>query len=212
LEEVMSKRSIALALALSFVLGIGSVFLWRSCGKHDERGTAVEKIPQLVADPNKNLAELVVDNYREYRGNSVRWSGVYFGCVFGAAALSALAALLLKLSALDGYPRIQKDLPAIFATVSALLITVSTSGDFSRKWQANRLAASDMENLAYDLLPQSKAKDISDLIQKIQAINTARNLSIVGTDKTLPKPLATPTPPRTIESTPGPSPSKPSGS
>lgn len=110
------------ALVLSFVLGIASIEAWRSCREHVRgqfRGTAVDHIPDLVGAPNDRLASLVVDNYREYRGNSVRWSGVYFGCIFGAAALSAFAALFLKLSILDKHERLQKDLSAILATICA---------------------------------------------------------------------------------------------
>ena len=36
--------------------------------------------------------------------------------------------------------------------LAALLITLSTTGDFQRKWQANRLAAAAMENVAYELV------------------------------------------------------------
>lgn len=38
------------------------------------------------------------------------------------------------------------------AVGAALLITVSTSGDFQRKWQANRIAAAELERLGYLLL------------------------------------------------------------
>jgi hypothetical protein len=114
---------------------------------------------------------------------------------------------LLKLSILDGHEKLQKDLVATLATLSALLVTLSTSGDFGRKWQANRLAASEMENLAYDLLPQGKPVNVADVIQKLQAINTARNLLVAGTDKSIVKPQATPPASGSDRAKPLPSPS-----
>lgn len=163
-------------VVLVFVIGL--VILQSNW--HDT--SAIDRVPCLVTKNKHDLAQVVVDNYHRYRGNSIRWSAVYFGCLFGAAAFSALSALLLKLEILAAHPRLQKDLPAILATLAALLITLTTSGDFARKWQANRIAASDMENLAYDLLPQRTGVDMSDLVQRMQTINTKQNLVIVGTE------------------------------
>jgi hypothetical protein len=64
--------------------------------------------------------------------------------------------------------------------LAALLITLSTTGDFQRKWQANRMAAAAMENLAYDLVTLKPAADLTAVIGEIQAINDARNKGIVG--------------------------------
>jgi hypothetical protein len=63
---------------------------------------------------------------------------------------------LPKLSKLESILRneaIKKDVAA--AVAAAILITISTSGDFQRKWQANRTAAAELERIGYDFLEKS---------------------------------------------------------
>jgi hypothetical protein len=88
--------------------------------------------------------------------------------------------LLLKLEMLSERPKLRNDLAASLATIAALLVTLSTAGDFQRKWRANRIAASAMENLAYDVLRPAAATNLDTLLTRIQAINDARNAGIVG--------------------------------
>jgi hypothetical protein len=142
------------------------------------RGAAMEDLPKLFPTESKELGQVVIKTYREYRGNAVRWSAAYFGCVFGSALFSALAGLLLKLEVLGSRPRLRNDLAASLAVLAALLVTLSTTGDFQRKWQANRIAAASMENLAYELLRSSASIDA--VVGQIQIINDARNKGIVG--------------------------------
>jgi hypothetical protein len=71
-------------------------------------------------------------------------------------------------------------LAATAATLAALLITLSTVGDFQRKWQANRLAAAAMENLAYEVVTSRTSADLDAVVEEIQAVNAARNKGIVG--------------------------------
>ena len=146
------------------------------------RGAALEHLPKLFSPEARELGQIVLTSHQEYRSNAVRWSGVYFGCVFGSALCSALAALLLKLDALSAWPRLRNDLAAGLATLAALLVTLSTTGNFQRKWQANRLAASAMENLAYELIRPHPSVSPDEVIARIQAVNAARNEGIVGTE------------------------------
>ena len=113
-----------------------------------------------------------------YRSNSTRWSFAYFGCTFGSAVLGAFAGVILKLDRLAARDVLRKDLASIFAAVAALLITLSTTGDFEQKWRANRIAASQMENVAYELSdPTTKYEDI---VAAIAEINEARNDAIIA--------------------------------
>jgi len=146
----------------------------------ESRAVALGDLPQLYPPESKALGQVVITTYREYRANAARWSGVYFTCVFGAAFLSALAGLVLKLELLQAWPRFRNDFAATAAMVAALLVTLSTSGDFQRKWQANRIAAAAMENLAYELINPHTAADLKAIVAEIQAINDARNKGIVG--------------------------------
>ncbi len=178
---------LASGLAAALVLSLAVLFSIR--GSAEARGVALEELPMLYAEQNKALGAVVVGAYHEYRANATRWSGVYFSCVFGSAFLSALAAIVLKLESLQSWPRFRNDFAASVAVLAALLTTLSTTGDFQRKWQANRLAASGMENLAYTLVSAKSDEDRNEIIKAIQAINTARNNGIVGenTAPTAPK-------------------------
>ncbi len=98
------------------------------------------------------MARVIWDNYREARANASRWSGVYWGLTFAAAVLSALAALVLKLETFVKSEGTKKDLAALLSVAAALMITISTSGDFQRKWQANRIAAAELERTGYEFL------------------------------------------------------------
>lgn len=106
------------------------------------------------------VAKAILDNYKEARSNAARWSGVYWGFTFLAAIFSALAGIILKVESIfKNNEQMKKDVAALLAVCAALLITISTSGDFQRKWQANRVAASELERAAYYFLENSKTKE-----------------------------------------------------
>ncbi len=167
----------ASAAAVLLIIGALTCFMWLT---PESRAIALNFLPELYPPESKALGQVVIDNYHEYRANAARWSGVYFSCLFGAAFLSALAGLVLKLELLQAWPRFRNDFAATAAMIAALLITLSTSGDFQRKWQANRIAAAAMENLAYDLINAKTTAELEVVIAEIQAINDARNKGIVG--------------------------------
>jgi hypothetical protein len=157
------------------------------------RGDAIKKLTGSLLPAKENLPELadlgdlIFRNYEEYRANTLRWSAAYFGCLFGAAFLSACSGVLLKLECFNKYPKLKSDLPAIMSALAALLITLLTIGSFEEKWRSNRIAASRMENLAYDLLKSdasksdaSMASEKDKILSKIQAINEAHTSGIVG--------------------------------
>ena len=135
---------------------------------------------ELYRPDTKPLGMIVVKTYREYRGNTIKWSAAYFGCLFGSALLSAMAGLLLKLEVLGSHPKVRNDLAAAMATSAALLVTLSTTGDFQRKWQANRAAAAAMENLAFELVRPAATTNLDAILTRIQTINDARNRGIIG--------------------------------
>jgi hypothetical protein len=168
---------------LVLILSWGVVRLLARPDLESNRGAALQKLLNMVPDGLHDLGNLVVANYREYRANSVRWSAAYFGCIFGSAFLSALAGVILKIESLAARPALRNDLAASFAATAALLITLATVGEFQRKWEANRIAASAMENLAYELLKSGKAVDRDTVLGKIQDINESRNAGVVGEAK-----------------------------
>jgi len=174
----VSKRRIVIILSLVLASIVVVTLVVRSVNDAQPRGAAMEDLPKLFPPESRELGLVVIKTYHEYRGNAVRWSAAYFGCVFGSALFSALAGLLLKLEVLGSWPRLRNDLAASLAVLAALLVTLSTTGDFQRKWQANRIAAASMENLAYEMLRSSASHDA--VVGQIQTINDARNKGIVG--------------------------------
>lgn len=146
----------------------------------NNRGMALKKLPDVLPADFKSLGTLVLASYEEYRANAVRWSAAYFGCVFGSATFSAAAGVLLKLEVLARWPNARSDLAALLAAMAALLVTLSTTGDFQRKWHANRTAAGAMENLAYELIKTDKSPSPDAVLEKMQAITSARTEGITG--------------------------------
>src|ERR1017187_1296089 len=163
-------------------------------GSKNDKSEAVSLIPHMVEgwpSPAPDLATLLVKNCGEYSGNAFWWSFAYFGSVFGSAFLSAIAALILKLDLLKGPPDYRADEAAICATLAALLITLSTAGDFRRKWQACRAAEVGVQNLAYDLFSQGPKNpkglaEAKTILEHLTIINTAYNQAIVGTGQARP--------------------------
>jgi hypothetical protein len=98
---------------------------------------------------------------------------------FSAAVLSALAALVLKLETLIRNEGAKKDLAALLSVAAALLVTISTSGDFQRKWQANRIAAAELERSGYEFLEKDGADARSYLAPVGQSL-LRRHMAIVG--------------------------------
>jgi len=187
------KQSLVKNILIIIVIGLAiwGVYNLVEYAKNNPRGAAVDKIAAQFSqdEKRKNLAEIIQTNYNEYRNYASNWSLATFGSMFLAAIFTALAGLVLKLSFLEkkdpeDKDELQKDLAAIFAVVGTILIVISTNGDFTRKWQANRAAASGMENLAYDLLKEpfdDKTKEA--ILTEIKEINSKRNQDIIGEAK-----------------------------
>lgn len=126
------------------------------------------------------IASAILTNYEETRSNAARWSGVYWGFTFLAAIFSALAGFILKVeSVFKNNQERKKDIAAFLSVAAALLITISTGGDFQRKWQANRIAASELEQIGYKFL-ENKTTEPLNYYSTIGDILHKRNLAIVG--------------------------------
>lgn len=142
-------------------------------------GSALRPLLDRTGSEAAIVARAILDNHEEARGNAARWSGVYWGFTFLAAVMSGLSALVLKLETLVANEGAKKDLAAALSVSAALLVTIATSGDFQRKWQANREAAADLERAGYQLLA-SDATDHRRWLGRIGEILHRRHLAIVG--------------------------------
>ena len=125
------------------------------------------------------VAQVILTSYRETRTNAAKWSGIYWGFTFLAAIFSAAAGLILKLESLPIDEKRQKDISAVLAVCAALLITISTSGDFQRKWQANRIAAAELERTGYEFL-EKRSSDASSILAAVGESLHRRHMAIVG--------------------------------
>ena len=76
--------------------------------------------------------------------------------------LSAAAALLIKIAP-EG-----KDLPAVFAGVAALSVTIAGIGRFEAKWKTNRQTRSSLEQLEIEFLgPDVDREKVTDQLKEI---------------------------------------------
>ena len=147
------------------------------------RGQALmEALSSMISQEKTDqsiVARAILTNYVEIRGNASRWSGIYWGCTFVAALFSALAGLILKLESIPIEDKPRKDVSATLAVTAAILITISTSGDFQRKWQANRIAAAELERAGYAFL-ESGGTDPLPFHAIIGKTLHKRHMAIVG--------------------------------
>ena len=152
--ETPKRHLLPWVIALLLITAI-AVIAWQSyqaprgLGLLDALGGLLPKDPKAVHTDEQRIGQIILDSYQEYRTIAVRWSAVYFGCVFFSAACAALAGVVIKLEFLLKNEAFKKDLAAVLAMLAALLVTLSTAGGFHQKWWANRLAAAKMERLGY---------------------------------------------------------------
>ncbi|KQV52871.1 hypothetical protein ASC95_08720 [Pelomonas sp. Root1217] len=131
------------------------------------------------------VARAILENHRDTRQIAALWSSLYWGFAWGAAVLSALAGLVLKVESFIPEEKLKRDIAALLTVSAALLVTVSTSGDFQRKWQANRTAAAELERTGYAFLerngedPRAFLREVGNSLQK-------RHLAILGTTESRP--------------------------
>lgn len=150
-------------------------------------GYAMQSVIDSPQQDQSLVARIILTNYHETRSNAARWSGIYWGFTFFAAIFSAMAALVLKVESLFHNEGAKKDIAALLSVAAALLVTVSTSGDFQRKWQANRVAAAELERTGYSFLENNGAEPRTYLAS-VGDILLRRQLAIAGSaEKAAPK-------------------------
>jgi hypothetical protein len=184
----MTRRSVVVWCSVALVLLVGICLFINAClkgpGDAFTAGRGQGVIDALspytkVTDQRAIVVSTLVKDYQEDRSNAVLWSMVYWGCVFLAAAFSAIAALILKFESLFRDDKIKKDVASALAVVSAILVTLSSSGRFSDKWQANRLAAAELESVGYEFL-KTDGENPLQYYEQMKQIQYARQVAIIG--------------------------------
>ncbi len=108
------------------------------------------------------------------------WSAVHHTFIFGAAILSALAALTLQLKSLTLQPDTRTDVATGLAALAALIGVISASGGFGKKWRANRITKGTLEQIQIELMDPSC--DLSKIISELKEMKRIHHLAIVGED------------------------------
>jgi hypothetical protein len=176
-------RTRVVGLLLACVAAVVAVVYFSQTEGH-LRGEPLKELLQPVAegkDADKaSVAKALLANYTETRQIAALWSGLYWGFAWTAAVLGALSGLILKLESFIREEKVKKDIAAVFAVSAAIMITVSTGGDFQRKWQANRAAAAAIEQLGYDFLSKD-GESPRPYFSRLGEVLVQRHMSILGT-------------------------------
>ena len=184
----MTNKTIRLSTCVVSVLAIVLVATALSWWFLESRNTwprgqaLADALRPVIDEQDTNraiVAKAILTNYLEVRANASRWSSVYWGCTFVAALFSALAGLILKLESLPIGEKPRKDVAATLAVAAAILVTISTSGDFQRKWQANRIAAAEIERTGYTFL-EMDGTNARSFLSAVGKTLHQRHLAIVG--------------------------------
>lgn len=172
-----------LGLLLAIIIAAASILYFSNAEGH-LRGEPLKELLKPIVEgkdiEKSNAAKALIGNYSETREIAALWSALYWGFAWAAAALGALSGLILKLESFIEEEKIKKDVAAFFTVTAAIMITVSTGGDFQRKWQANRAAAAAIEQLGYDFLSKD-GENPRQYFSKLSEVLIQRHMSILGT-------------------------------
>jgi hypothetical protein len=186
--ETPKRRLIPWVIALLLITAV-ALIVWKSL--ETPRGLGLlNTFPKLLLEVPKEeqmIGQIIFDSYKEYRDDARNWSAVYFGCLFFSAACAASAGFVIKLEFMLKNESLKKDVSALLAMLSALLITLSTTGGFHQRWWVNRLAAAKMEKLAYAFMTEDRNANLDAFSKRIQAISYERNEQIVSSDSDRPQ-------------------------
>jgi len=111
---------------------------------------SVQASPEQVNRVEERLREYFTD----YRNAQWRYSWAYHICIYGAAVLSALSALLSKVHVRAfglTEPSRRDNWTASLAAIAAVLIAISTAGKLQDSWQTNRTKRYAVESLLNQL-------------------------------------------------------------
>ena len=185
----ITRNTVILAAVLLLIVGI---FCWKLCQgnagalRSHALLTALATLPDTTSAAKQHVADLIAANFTETRRIAANWSGLYWGLTFFAAVASAAAGLVMKWETSSDQEKRKKNWGATLAVIGALSVTVSTSGDFQRKWQANRMAAAQIESIGYDLLAE-KGDDFSGYYKRLRDVLNDRQMAIAGTRENVPE-------------------------
>ena len=159
-SESSSSRLYVLiaAVAVVFLVAILWWFLTEraSWSRGEALGVALASLIDKPKTDESLVARAILDNYVD-AGNCLAVERGLLGIHLCGGGTQRTGWAHLKFESIVKDQAVKKDIAALFSVVAAMMITISTSGDFQRKWQANRIAAAELERIGYELLAKSGA-------------------------------------------------------
>ena len=176
----MSRRYIVVVVLLTALLSLVAYLILIDS---QLRGGALEKALAPIIEKKDGESSVVAlairENHRETRQIAALWSALYWGFAWTSAVFGGLAGLILKLEWVLQNEKLKRDIAAFLAFAAALLVTISTGGDFQRKWQANRTASAEIERTGYAFLQQNGGNARAYLAEVGDSLHK-RHLTILG--------------------------------
>src|SRR5262249_18384519 len=126
----------------------------------------------------QELVRYVAAQLREETLWTKLWSAVHHGSTFGAAILSAGAALLLQPKSLHVGDGGRAEAAGALAAAASLIGVISVSGAFAKKWRANRLTKGTLEQLQIDLM--NPTCDLAKVRAALKEMKQVHHLAILG--------------------------------
>ncbi len=168
----MKTWCVLLAVLLLLATGASLFTRW----KLKEETFAPKDVPPFL----EHVAVRINKKHSEYRTNTFWWSFAFHGSLLGAAFLSAASGIILKIESVgEQREKLKKDIAAICAGSAALLLTISGTMNFNRKWESNRVAGYQAENLLYEISTAS-SNDLPRAYRRLQEIVARQNEGILG--------------------------------
>ena len=119
------------------------------------------------------------NEYEKYRRLAHKWSLIHQASLYASAVLSASAAFVLQLNVLKtNYPDARIDISATLAFLAAILTTITASGNFQRRYRANRIAKSGIKILLNKI--SNPNADIEAIDKDYERIIIERTDELVG--------------------------------
>jgi hypothetical protein len=123
----------------------------------------------VLTSEQKEKFESKLRQQTEWYGRGQRlWSLTHHATLFISALSSAAAAVIPQL---EGFASgtVQKNLTSILAGSATVLISLNTAGSFGKKWRANRVSKSKVEQLSGELIAREPTTTDIDRLNQVES-------------------------------------------
>jgi hypothetical protein len=131
---------------------------------------------ELDVDEKQALSGMIAKSIGGVAQQRTMWASLHNATAFGAAILSAAAALTLKWKGLEA--DYQNNSAALLSALGATFGVIAATGGFSKKWRTCRIALQSLKELEVDMT--SPTASLETMRQRYNAIWPAYNGGIIG--------------------------------